>query len=218
MSCELDHLVIAARTLDEGVAWCETTLGVVPAGGGRHALMGTHNRVMSIASPRWPRAYLEIIAIDPQAAHPGRTRWFDLDSPAMIERLARGPRLVHWVARCNDIDRRSARWRDAGADPGEVLAAERQTARGWLRWRITVRPDGARLFEGAWPTLIQWDGPHPTDTMPPSGVVLQEMRLRGVPESAWAECRVAGVPMVAAGPVLSACLATPRGLVELQSD
>jgi hypothetical protein len=31
---QLDHLVVAARTLDEGVAWCEATLGVTPGPGG----------------------------------------------------------------------------------------------------------------------------------------------------------------------------------------
>jgi hypothetical protein len=67
VSGALDHLVVAARTLDEGAAWCADTLGVAPEAGGRHALMGTHNRVLSIAGPGWPRGYLEIIAIDPEA-------------------------------------------------------------------------------------------------------------------------------------------------------
>ena len=29
-AARIDHLVIAARTLDEGVRWCEATLGVAP--------------------------------------------------------------------------------------------------------------------------------------------------------------------------------------------
>jgi hypothetical protein len=218
VSVRLDHLVVAARTLEEGVAWCEATLGVAPASGGKHALMGTHNRVMSIASPRWPRAYLEVIAVDPQAPDPGRVRWFDLDAPAMHERLAHGPRLIHWVANCDDIESRRERWRDAGANPGDVLAAERQTDRGRLRWRITVRPDGARLFGGAWPTLIQWDGPHPTDAMPPSGVVLERVDLHGVPAAMWAQCQATEVSLADHGPALSVRLTTSRGLVELKSD
>ena len=40
-SAQIDHLVVAARTLVEGVAWCEATLGVVPGPGGEHALFGT---------------------------------------------------------------------------------------------------------------------------------------------------------------------------------
>ena len=52
-----DHLVIAARSLDEGVGWCEATFGVVPGPGGTHPLMGTHNRLLKIATADFPRAY-----------------------------------------------------------------------------------------------------------------------------------------------------------------
>jgi len=61
----LDHLVIAAATLDEGVAGCEATLGVTPAPGGRHALIGTHNRLLALGGEGFARACLEIIAIEP---------------------------------------------------------------------------------------------------------------------------------------------------------
>ena len=36
MHARLDHLVIAAASLTEGVAWCEATLGVVAGPGGSH--------------------------------------------------------------------------------------------------------------------------------------------------------------------------------------
>ena len=52
----LDHLVVAADTLEQGVAWCEATLGVRPSAGGQHVFMGTHNRVLDISTPRYPRA------------------------------------------------------------------------------------------------------------------------------------------------------------------
>ena len=65
MRAQLDHLVIAAASLAEGVAWCEATLGLTPGPGGSHPLMGTHNRLLNIASAAFPQAYLEIIAIEP---------------------------------------------------------------------------------------------------------------------------------------------------------
>jgi hypothetical protein len=71
---ELDHLVVAARSLDDGVAWCEATLGVVPAAGGGHAPMGTHNRLLAVSSARFPHSYLEIVAVDPEAPAPSRPR------------------------------------------------------------------------------------------------------------------------------------------------
>ncbi|MDQ2928678.1 MAG: VOC family protein, partial [Pseudomonadota bacterium] len=133
---ELDHLVVAARTLEEGVAWCEATLGVVPEPGGRHALMGTHNRLLALRSARYPRSYLEIVAIDPDAPAPGRARWFDLDAPWIQVAIAETPRLVHWVARTSAIDAATAAFRDAGHDAGISTPAERMTPRGLLRWRI----------------------------------------------------------------------------------
>ena len=72
MNCDIDHLVIGAASLAQGTAWCEATFGVVPGPGGVHPLMGTHNRLLSIGTEAFPNAYLEIIAIDPEAAPPGR--------------------------------------------------------------------------------------------------------------------------------------------------
>ncbi|MFM8901417.1 MAG: VOC family protein [Burkholderiales bacterium] len=79
----LDHLVIAASSLAQGVQWCEVTLCITPGPGGSHVKMGTHNRLFSIAGPHSPGVYAEIIAIDPAASAPQRRRWFGLDEPAV---------------------------------------------------------------------------------------------------------------------------------------
>ena len=63
LASRIDHLVVATASLAEGVQWCEKTLGITPGPGGEHPLMGTHNRLISVASPAFPLAYLEIIAI-----------------------------------------------------------------------------------------------------------------------------------------------------------
>ena len=168
---ELDHLVVAARTLEQGAAWCEATLGVRPSAGGQHVFMGTHNRVFGISTARYPRAYLEIIAIDPSLPAPSRVRWFDLDAAAMRQRLTVSPQLVHWVARVDDIAAAHAAMLADGVDCGRVIDAQR----GALRWRITVRDDGRRPQGGAVPALIQWRGPHPTDALPASDVRLASM-------------------------------------------
>ena len=212
-----DHLVVAARTLADGVAWCEATLGIAPGAGGRHPLMGTHNRLLSIASARFPRAYFEIIAIDPEAAPPGRARWFDLDAAALQTSLARGPQLIHWVARCADIDAFRAGWAARGIDRGAALAASRETPQGLLRWRISVRDDGARLFDGALPTLIEWGDVHPADAMPASGVLLESLSLGGLPADAPSMLPIDAVSFDPNGPALCAHLTTPLGRVELRS-
>lgn len=176
----IDHLVVAAPSLAEGVAWCETTLGVTPGPGGAHALFGTHNRLLRLRSDAHPQAYLEVIAIDP-AATPTRPlpRWFDLDAPALRRRLAdEGPQLIHWVARVPDIGAACARLRALGIERGPVIEASRPTQQGLLRWRITVRDDGQRLFGGALPTLIQWGDTHPADGMVAAGLSLEALHLQ----------------------------------------
>ena len=189
----LDHLVIAARTLDEGVDWCEATLGVRPTAGGQHRFMGTHNRVFDVSSPAFPRSYAEIIAIDPSLPAPPHARWFDLDDASMQQQLERAPQLVHWVARVDDIEAARVAMLGRGVDCGEVVRAERAA----LRWRITVRADGRRMLAGAMPALIQWDGPHPTDALAASGVRLEAISAAAEP--------------------LAAVLASPNGRITLQS-
>lgn len=218
----LDHLVVLAPTLGEGARWCEATLGITPGPGGQHALMGTHNRLFSIASADYPLAYFEIIAIDPAAPAPARRRWFDMDDAALQARVLReGPQLLHWVARVPDARAAVARLRERGLDRGEVIAASRPTAQGLLQWQITVRADGQRLHEGVLPTLIEWGPVHPAAAMPPSGVRLQHFALRHPQAAALgAACDdidLAGVPLQEGPAQLRAQLDTPRGLVELRS-
>lgn len=211
---ELDHLVIGADTLEQGVAWCEATLGVTPGPGGRHPLFGTHNRLLTIAGEGFPRAYLEIIAPDPEAPPPARPRWFGLDDPALRAALREAPRLLHAVVRSSTIDGHRRVLLDAGHEPGEVLRA----SRGALSWQILVPPDGALEAGGALPTLIQWEGAHPTDAMPPSGLALQCLVLRGLGQRVRERMDIPGVEWLdAPGPALCATLSTPRGELILES-
>jgi catechol 2,3-dioxygenase-like lactoylglutathione lyase family enzyme len=220
----IDHLVVAAARLEQGVAWCESTLGLRPTAGGQHPLMGTHNRIFDISGPGHARVYFEIIAIDPQAPSPGRPRWFDLDDPALQASVAVEPRLVHFVARCDDAALAVQRLASLGLDRGEVLAAERPTPQGLLRWRITVRPDGQRLMRGALPTLIQWGATHPADHLPDSGVQLQRLVAAASPReapvllTAYEALGLRGVAVEpGAGAPLRAELSTPLGPVTLSA-
>jgi hypothetical protein len=215
VSCAIDHLVIGARTLAQGAAWCEATLGVPPAPGGRHGLMATHNLLLAIGSAEFPRAYLEIIAVDPDAPPPGRTRWFGLDDPALQARLARSPCLLHAVARTDNIEMQRWGLVNLGLNPGRALAASRDTPDGRLAWTILLRDDGAFDCGGALPTLIQWQGSHPAESLPPSPVALATVALGGLPDRVAGLLRLRGVVVSAAGPALAVTLATPRGPVAL---
>jgi hypothetical protein len=215
MAVVLDHLVVGARTLDDGVAWCEATLGVTPGPGGRHALMGTHNRLVNLSSDTFPNSYLEIIAIDPEAPPPGRTRWYDLDDEALQAALAEGPQLIHWVARSSNLQADLRALSAAGWDGGEAIHVER----GELRWHISVRPDGRRLCDGVLPTLIEWGAKHPCDNMPASELRLQSLTVEGLPESALLALRPEGIGHEPKAPMvwLKAVLSAPNGRVGLTS-
>jgi hypothetical protein len=169
----LDHLVVVARTLDEGAAWVERHLGAAPVEGGRHESMGTHNRLLSLG----PETYLEVMAIDPLAPPPPRPRWFGLDSRSTRKRIARGPALIHWVERTDDIEAAAA----ASDEPSDVLAFHR----GPFRWRMLLPRDGGLPGDGAKPTLIQWDSAHPAASLPDAGRRLVDL---GAPDG---EARIA---------------------------
>jgi hypothetical protein len=223
VNARVDHLVVVADTLDQGARWCEATLGAMPQAGGRHPLMGTHNQLLSTGGGRFERSYLEIIAIDPDAPVPPRPRWFAMDDPALRAAAREAPRLVHMVARTTMIE--MVRWGliNCGLDPGVPIAAERQTPSGLLKWRITVRDDGAMECAGALPTLIEWQGPHPADGLPAPTVTLRALTLRGLPARAIDVLKLSGVQTPARGdatarePTLSATFETPRGVVTLDS-
>lgn len=211
----VDHLIVAAATLAQGEAWCRATLGVAPAGGGRHPQFGTHNRVLKIAGVAFAQAYLEIIAIDPEAPPPGRARWFGLDRLD----LSAGPRLIHWVGRSPMLDMHRWGLITVGLAPGDPVAASRETPQGLLQWQILVPADGGLLCGGALPTLIQWRGAHPTDAMPDSGVGLRSLTINRVPPRAREVLRLRGVAAVDdEGPALRATLSTPNGEVTLSSS
>lgn len=223
MSAQLDHLIVAATTLDEGVAWCEATLGVTPGPGGEHALFGTHNRLLKLNAAVAPDAYLEIIAINPQAT-PARTeplkRWFDLDDPALQARLQQqGPQLIHWVASVPDLTTALAAWRELGIDRGPALTASRPTAAGLLQWEIAVRADGQRLLDGCLPTLIQWGAVHPARSMPGSGLHLRSLGLQhpqaDLLRAALQAIGLGDVVATSGEAALSAALHTPLGRVVL---
>jgi hypothetical protein len=215
MTVALDHLVVAARTLEEGAAWVEQRFGVTTVPGGRHALMGTHNRLLSLGG----RTYLEVIAIDPEGVHPARPRWFGLDRPEVQAALAKSPRLLHWVCRSDDLE--GARAVAAGAF-GPVIPF----VRGDYRWRITVPDDGGPPMQGELPTLIEWEGErHPSDRLPESGCVLKRLAVE-LPEGADSRAhliKLGVLPPVAVvtiapcnGARLRAEIGCPRGTVVLE--
>lgn len=209
----LDHLVLAATTLADGIDYVASLTGVAPQPGGKHVAMGTHNALLRLGE----RVYLEIIAIDPDGGVPPRPRWFDLDDIALQSELTERPQLVAWAARTADIERSVA----ASPIPlGIVTPFER----GDYRWRITIPEDGERPAKGIVPTLIQWDVPaHPADKLPVSKVGLRSLAAtHPEPATIRAALKALGLGDTLAVTYdretrLAAMLRTPRGPVTLSS-
>ncbi len=210
MGASVDHLAVAASSLEAGALVLERWLGVPLSHGGQHARMGTHNRLLRLG----PSSYLELIAIDPAGAKPEHPRWFELDDPATQGRLATGPRLVHWVARVE-----TTALPDLPIDVGPWEAFQR----GELSWRLTVRPDGTLPADGVVPSLISWPGaPHPAALLPDVGVTLEALELMH-PHAPWIRIQLdmLGLDVLCTynpRPQLVARLATPGGPRILRSD
>lgn len=143
----LDHIVIGASSLEQGVNAMERRLGVQIPPGGAHPLMGTHNRLMRLGES----SFLEVIAIDPAAPAPSRPRWYGLDDPAVRFALREDPKVIAWVLRSQDIERDAA----LASYRGEEII---RVSRGTLNWRLTVPEDGRLPWGGAFPHIIEWDG------------------------------------------------------------
>jgi hypothetical protein len=212
MSLELDHLVIIAPSLAEGVEHLRACLDIDIPFGGAHPEMATHNHLLSLGDA----AFLEVIAADPAAPRPAMARWFGLDDPAAIRAdWEEGRRLRGWVARTRDLDGLISRH-------GALLGQARQVSRGSLRWRFAVRPDGTLPADGAAPCAIEW-GPEgcPAIRMPELGAKLASFTLeypaRAEIAALYASLGILDPPSLAHGERLRyrAVIDTPHGPREI---
>jgi hypothetical protein len=210
-SVTLDHLVVAAVSLADGIEFIGELTGVAAQPGGKHVAMGTHNALIRLSE----RTFLEIIAIDPGGTKPPRPRWFELDNIALQAELTERPRLIHWVARTKGIE-------GVAASSPIPLGSVHPMSRGDYRWRITIPDDGSLPGKGIVPTLIEWDvAHHPADALPNSNVSLVSLAATHPdPASIRAALAVLGQDEAVAVTYdrdsrLAAMLRTPRGIVTL---
>ena len=90
----IDHVLYAARDLDEAAARLESELGLPTIAGGRHEGLGTHNKIMPLGG-----GYLEVIAVaDPEEA---ASSPFGIALRKRIEDAADG--LAAWAVAVEDV-------------------------------------------------------------------------------------------------------------------
>jgi hypothetical protein len=203
----IDHLVFAARTLDDGIAAVRATLGATPVAGGAHPGRGTHNALLSLGPP----TYLEVIAPDPaqNSAVP---------APFGLDTLDGAPRLVAFAVGCADINATVASLRSSGrADVGSPFAMSRRRPDGSeLSWRLAMIGEGPA---GARPFLISWEGgASPADDSPRGGRLVTLRAGDPEPRAAVELLAALGVDVpVEAAPTewLQAAIDAENGLVTL---
>ena len=167
MSVRLDHLVVGAASLEQGVRYIREHLGVDVPKGGEHPLMGTHNHLLKLGDS----VFLEIIAVNPEAPAPDRPRWYGLDDPCVRASLERYPRLLTWVVGTSDLAGLQVKTSFSFGEPVPV-------SRGDLNWHFGLPDDGRLLASGMLPYLIQWHTKvHPAERMTDLGCTLEQLKL-----------------------------------------
>jgi Glyoxalase-like domain len=209
MSCQLDHIAIIAPSLKAGIVWVRECLGLMPQMGGQHPQMGTQNMLLRLGAD----AFLEVIAVDPNAPKPDQARWFGLDDTADVQaHWQAGRRLRGMVARTDTLaDLTNA---DAALH-GQLM----RITRGDRAWQFGVRPDGRLPMDGAVPHLMDWGAQGPAaPQMPDLGCALLALVLETPMPAAVSQAHQAmgltGGPSLRQGPhtKLSAIIQTPTGI------
>lgn len=216
MQTKIDHLVIGARTLSEGVNYVRDHLGVDMPYGGMHTKMGTHNHLMRTGND----TFLEIIAINHDIEPPDRPRWFGLDDPFIRQQIDTQPSLLTWVVNTGNINNLIQR----STFP---LGKAALISRGNLSWYFGLPDDGGLLAGGMLPHVIEWrTDKHPSANMTDLGCHLDRLEiyhpyprwLRSALSSIGASdiVQISALPKNEA-PYMIAYIKTPHGIKKLCS-
>lgn len=167
MGTQIDHLVIGATTLEQGIAAVNDWLGVNMPYGGSHEKMGTHNCLMRLGDG----IFLEIIALSTSPGSLEQPRWFGLDDPYVRYRIAIQPTLLGWVVHTDNLSNLIA---GARCSMGQI----EHITRGKLHWLFSLPEDGRLLAGGLFPYAIEWQtDSHPSTMMADLGCHLLTLDL-----------------------------------------
>lgn len=167
MQTGIDHLVIGAANLSQGISYIKESLGVDIPYGGVHEKMGTHNHLMQLGN----NIFLEVIAIHPDIEAPESPRWYGLDDPYVRQQIEVQPSLLTWVVNTTNID---ALVLHAGFSFGKP----KLISRGDLKWYFGLPDDGRLLAGGLLPYVIDWQtSSHPSDRMADLGCRLKGLEI-----------------------------------------
>lgn len=216
MQTGIDHIVIGAGNLKQGVDYVRNCFGVDIPHGGVHSRMGTHNHLMQLGDG----VFLEVMAINHEIEPPNRPRWYGLDDPFIRQQIELQPALLTWVVNTGNIN---ALIRQANFSLGKAELI----SRGELSWYFGLPDDGRLLAGGMLPYAIEWlTDRHPSAHMADLGCRLDRLEIHH-PHTAWLRSALASIgalDLVKIGalpknqaPYLTASVSTPLGIKELYS-
>ena len=113
----IDHVIYATQDLDAAARRLETANGLVAVGGGRHAGIGTENRIVPLGG-----GYLELIAV----ADPAEAQRSALGAALAARIREQGEGLMGWVVAVEDVVA------EAGRTGAELSTIERDGLRARL--------------------------------------------------------------------------------------
>ena len=216
MPSKIDHLVIAAKDLTQGVDYVRELLSVDIPFGGEHIKMATHNHLMQLGNG----VFLEVIAVNEEETAPSSPRWYGLDDPAVRQSIQTQPRLLTWVINTANINALIQK-------ANFYLGQSALITRGNLSWNFGLPEDGRLLASGFLPYAIQWH----TDTLPGTamanlGCTLQRLEIFH-PYAPWLKSALQSIDALALvqvnllpaneTPYLIAHIQTAKGIVALSS-
>ena len=217
MKTGIDHLVIGAADLAQGIDFVKERLGVNMPYGGVHETMGTHNHLMQLGGD----VFLEVIAVNPGIEPPGHPRWYGLDDPYIRRQIQVRPALLTWVVNTTNIETLLHQAVFSFGKPALL-------SRGNLSWYFGLPDDGRLLAGGMLPYVIEWrTDSHPSKYMADAGCRFERLDiyhpcpswLQSILESIGAAALVTIHPLQKnTSPYLVAHILTPKGTRELRSD
>ena len=216
MQSKIDHIVIGASCISEGVSYVKNMLGVDIPYGGEHIKMGTHNHLMKLGNG----TFLEVIAINENMASPSRPRWYGLDDLYTRRCIEGQPSLLTWVVNTRNM-------KGLMQQANFSLGKSELISRGNLSWYIGLPDDGRLLAGGLLPYAIEWHADmHPSEGMADLGCNLKSLEIYhpypvGLQNSlkSISALQLVKINELPANetPYLSVEIGTPSGTVQLKS-
>jgi hypothetical protein len=216
MQTRIDHLVIGAGNLMQGVDYVRNCLGVNIPYGGVHREMGTHNHLMRLGDG----VFLEVITKNHEIESPNSPRWYGLDDPFIQKQIEMQPTLLTWVVNTGNINELIRRAKFS-------LGKTKLISRGDLSWYFGLPDDGRLLAGGMLPYAIEWQtDEHPSANMTDLGCSLHRLEIYH-PYSSWIQSSIKSIDALNLvkinslpkneAPYLIAYIRTPNGIKQLYS-